>query len=880
MFEENNKIKIRRYDKNDDFMAGLISFDPNAGVDKDRFSKIAESVSGNSLKISFDPNGSVDKDRISKVAENVFDSSLDKVAGIFIDNPTEENIEDFVKKYIYNELAFFPRILEVNVLISPDSFNREKEGFVEDATGVVSIKIHDKIVELPFMISKGELDPFDVIQLDGQRVPFTRENLKKILLGIEAMEGRKKNGENVGSTSPFLGTEDYFNPSTSAGFLTPALAIRDTNTRRFGGSGGHYVTAADSSLGIEKTETNIDDMLEKSVNLKPLTEKQIESITYCINKAARDKFSDEIEKLAAEEKDSKLTREERKALENKTFFTNISSFKNGDYITFPYRQENDISMAPGIVLELSSSVPGVEGGKKINNKMKVVMTTENNYLPIKKGMNFLCKKSNNESFKLRSVEISKLSADSKFILGSGSEFSPIFKIEKIDAVRKAVTESGKNKIYREFVGSDDCGSNVSKGQVNLENLFTILACVPVGVDEYFLNLSDKSTVYFVVGDFDTNRIVKINSPDDISQISKKVRMVYDNNYRYFESILSKYQYSGRVYAVDLNTKVIPVMSKIKGYFESQAQYENMDSLHTAGYNLMGLEKLAADTNKIRVICTDRKNEKYNLSFDYKDTSKRLFRMRRQQFSGISKEKLKVILRLLKYNPKTINDIVFKAKNEPSVSYPISADCTIEDINKIENGNIINLSAKNTKEAISDAIGADKLAKSIALAIPAALTANAISTTVRNNPDGTLAGVLKNPTIRAIFGMKKRAKELSQRFEKYASENDSYELLDIAKMFAIEHNMLDKIAESLDSDNIYPGLFSLSKEVSNAKPVLEKFAYDLIGLKIDQQKAGIEKIGSIEIQSAVESLDELYKIAYSISENADIDHIKFVQIKKK
>ena len=45
----------------------------------------------------------VDTNKINKVASSIKESVIEKYAGIFINNPTQENIEDFIRKYIYNK---------------------------------------------------------------------------------------------------------------------------------------------------------------------------------------------------------------------------------------------------------------------------------------------------------------------------------------------------------------------------------------------------------------------------------------------------------------------------------------------------------------------------------------------------------------------------------------------------------------------------------------------------------------------------------------------------------------------------------------------------------------------------------------------------------
>lgn len=189
-----------------------------------------------------------DHKKIDKIASDVKDSVLEKNAGIYIYQPTQDNVEDFVRKYIYNELTFFPRILELIVTFLPSAFDNIDKGMVKDGSGLIQIKVRSKMVELPFMVVDGELEPFDVIQMEGQRCPYSRENFRKIIINLDAQIEREEKGET--SESPYAGLSDYTNPTTSGGFMGDVLSIRDSQSYRNGGS--NYVTAASEYTEMEK----------------------------------------------------------------------------------------------------------------------------------------------------------------------------------------------------------------------------------------------------------------------------------------------------------------------------------------------------------------------------------------------------------------------------------------------------------------------------------------------------------------------------------------------------------------------------------------------------------------------------------------------------
>ena len=204
-------------------------------------------------------------EEIEKIISGFNQPSIHKYAGIYIDNPNQENIEDFIRKYMYNELSFFPRVLTIDVRLTPNSFDRAKKDIVDTGSGIVSIDVRGKKVELPFMISDGQLDPFDVIQLDGQRCPYSRDNLQKIIINLDKQIEQEQSGGPAISINAYKTLSDFNNPSTVPGFMGDVLSIRDAQTSRRGN--GTYVVASSEYTDMEKLaffgtthlDYNVDD---------------------------------------------------------------------------------------------------------------------------------------------------------------------------------------------------------------------------------------------------------------------------------------------------------------------------------------------------------------------------------------------------------------------------------------------------------------------------------------------------------------------------------------------------------------------------------------------------------------------------------------------
>lgn len=216
--------------------------------------------------------------KINKIIDGFKEDSIEKYAGIFIDNPTQENIEDFIRKYVYNELSFFPRILEVFVNFIPDTYDKSKRGNVDTGSGVVSIDVRGKKLELPFMITDGQLNPFDVIQLDGTRCPYSRDNFQKVIINLDRQRAEEQGDATNLSVQPYKDLADFSNPSTVPGFLGDVLSVRDAQASRRGN--GTFVVASSEYTDMEKLAyfgtTHLDyslDDFKKPKETKSMSEK-------------------------------------------------------------------------------------------------------------------------------------------------------------------------------------------------------------------------------------------------------------------------------------------------------------------------------------------------------------------------------------------------------------------------------------------------------------------------------------------------------------------------------------------------------------------------------------------------------------------------------
>lgn len=868
-------------------------------------------------------------DKVEKIASLVTDTQMEKVAGIFIDKPTLENCEDFIKKFMYNELSFFPRILEVNVNLIPSSFNKAIKDHIDVATGVVQIKVRNKVLEVPFMVRDGELDPFDVIQLDGQRAPYSRENLQKIIINLDKQLEMEAQGMGPESESPYAGLEEHVNPSTSPGFMGDVLSIRDSQSMRRGN--GMFVTAyeeysdeeklaffgikkkpsptssfvgannsyvidgveaddyekkaseGENFLGMglfskdrrnslesnldsarEKVEkekpttkapngvvekenhktplkshsnkeahtVNLNSMLEKTAGLKPMTAEQLEAIAYVFNKKAHTDSKNYLEKLAEEAENDKVTRKEKSQIEKMVDykFDDVSRMEHGDIIVFPELKNSEFSLTPAIVFKNTSSKFEDESSKSqgfiisIDGRIKML-----------NGDKFLCKKTPDKKFKLPRTSVGSLETPDRFFIIKEDLVSSPY---QVNYVRETKTgwEDNSEKIGKSITATSiaHCNDDISfdkRGRIEINTVegkkFDILT------KEEFL-------------------LAKI---EETGMEESKIRYSLRGN-------------SNKVVAADLSTQVFKITGTIINFYKSNEELNHETQIHDAGINL---DKVAFSLNTINVECCDRQGKLFNLVVEYKDTDARLMNLRRQNFNRIKEGKLKAILRILKFEGNKLTEIIYKAKNEPRCSFPIPASCTIEDIKKIEGGNLTNVSTNAIKGAIGNYVNPTDIAKSVVGGAVAGLAGNAVLAIANNRG----ASDITRNAFSMLGKFANESKEISCKLEKYAQNIESGYILDMAKVASLAAIYHEKVATVITDDkNIYPDLKEVTKEIVMSRPVLEKMAYDITTLKVNQAINGKDYIDANLVNRAVVNIDTLYKTASNIYKSISKDNLDF------
>lgn len=815
------------------------------------------------------PDSAARSTRIEKVASNVRETSLEKIAGMLIDNPTLENCEDYVRRYMTSELAVFPKLIEFSINIIPSAFSTDNEDFITDASGMVRMKIHSKTIEIPFLLYSGELVPFDLIQMDGQRIPYSRENLLRVLQNVTANEETRQAG--AAGDSPYVGLAEHYNGSTVPGFMGEVLSIRDTHAHR-SGIGSMYVTASEGeeeekesftkdsrpvgdrrAMGVpeddEKKEVkkksskeekkaqtviDLDELLDIAASIAPMSDNECYAFAQIIEQKAYNDYKERFEKTASSWNLNDLTEREERKLEKKAKqkLSNLADFKNGDFIAFPELSQNGISMTPAIVFETSRG--------------KMVLTQDRRYEMVKNHSEFICGPLQTE-FKIKMGAVNQLEEGSEFILLVGDKAEPVQTVRHTKSFLKhdkplswdIETDKHLPKCLAKFIYYSEAERDKAK-----------VLCM----------LNNGSAVTSV-------------SAEECAELVARDNGMTEGDIRRFVPEF-RYLQKDDILAVNPKTPLIFVTSRIATRITSNKQLDSIDKLHQTGHEIgLETEKVAFSLNSITVLCKNRKMKVFDLAIEYKDSSARMMTKRRRDFNNISIGKLKAILYMLKYDGQVINDIIYKAKTELKAEYPLPYGCSEEDIANVFGGNEeVNVSKETIKNTVSKFVNPNALAKGVASAATVALLADAGTQHILRGGAGS-AGLQKAMTFAG--NIMKGANEVATEFEKIAIANESEIYLDYAKTMALTSLFAEKIAMAIDDEkNTYPSIKDMSRSILAAKPVFEKLAHNMTKEKYDGLKG--ENIANMAVLgSGVLLLDRLHKLAYEVDKSLDLTDMKFM-----
>jgi len=795
-------------------------------------------------------------------------SVFNKYASLTIDNPTEENISDYVRSYAIEELGSeIPKSISVSV----DSLDfgdtsktvAKKEKQNVNVTGIVTFHVGKKNIELPFTVQDNDLIPFNIIQMDGQRVPYSRENLRKIILGVLKGENENKNGA-VNANTPYIGFQENRNPMTSNGFLADALSIRDTVSRN-------------RNLGMMSTASFLDDMLEKLANIKPLGDSDFEKIAKYATIAMKQKEkSNKQEKLAAEKENENVSRDDDKKYiaEKSAPSIDANTLPNWTLINFYERYGNSITNKKGIVI------------KNIDKEsVRMLFENKKKYNP---DRDFTERRKADYNMVLSSINKIVLSEDNRvFVLSDGKKF-PCTKCSPDDnhfAIHQtSISRAKKNTIFTILSDKNKQILPISRlGWTQTKEPLTDVGKDYTGYYDSFEKANTKpNNKEIVTIALSNSQLSSLFSDDVPGYIGERVRYKIkvkpfaadniDSEYRVDKTKDDEFESTSESQIIVLeNTPIVPIEGLITHVVNKDViPAELLQSDKVAFMDNVNLEKIAMDQGYVRVTCRDRNAGAYDVLVRYVDKSKKFFKEMKKEFNYVSEAKLRFILRALKFNDSDMRAIIIKSRNENYAQSAISENVKSEDYEKLNGGVTTNISKKSIKDSFGKIIKPETLVRRAALVAGTALTANAVKNFIKNSgPDSKLSGVLLgnkksvyNDLKSAIKETTAETEELSIYFEKMAYETKNDEVLCMAKTATVCHNFNDMFNKVIDGE-IYLDTVSIAKNIVKNKDELSKIASEVIDFNREQISSRNEIIPREKLASLVANIDITYKTAKSV-----------------
>jgi hypothetical protein len=652
--------------------------------------------------------------------------------------------------------------------------------------------------------------------MNKQRIPYSRENLRKVLFGIDREVQLKQQGQ-VDGFEPYVKVDDAVNPTTSPGFLGSVLQIQDQHIRRR--SNDSYIVA----------DEHLDSAMEKLSTLVPLTQENYNTFQSAIEAKLAEKWLSDMEKIASETE--KYNDSEIQGLFAKiqdVQFEDANNLENGTVIAFPEKIDKDLMMSRGIVISDYIDIGGIQPPST-----KIVISSDGRMKVLIPGEKFLCFKANEGTFNIPTVGLASLKEKDVFTaFDGGKAFYPsvIGYISKKgygtgnapnDVVINIYKANLMNKDNDQYTGlfapeqSDKIlNEYIDIRLVPLEGVtfidmpyddFITAKSKQVGIDE--MTLSNLIPKYSIISE-------KIGR-GSVGPVSKKLVLCTDEN----------------------NTKVIRIKGPIRDFLKNKKQIEEWAN---SGNDFEYKTASAGEFVELRIV--DEERNLYSIHIEAVSRSAQMYKRIKKNISG-NEMKIRGILKSIGFDLPKISEMFFKAKQNGFAHYELPANAAIENI---QGGNI--------KAKSSDIMA--KINNKMKPEIKTAMEKELFGIEVK---DSEAAEKIKNMAI--------QAEALSVGFERVAREKEDYNMLKVAKVMAFASIFNNKISESFKGKK-YPGLSTVANDIVFAKDSLEKLASNLIDLKQMQYQSRNEIISPNHIQGAVLSIDGIFKLATCLADKTE------------
>ena len=785
-------------------------------------------------------------------SEDVF---LEKhaTAGMPLFNPTIDKIEDAVMNFAITKFGkdvFKP----TGVNFKPMAFQGPHSDFVSEGTGLVIFNRGNYSVELPFLVHNAQLLPFDVIQLDGERMPYSEENLAKLIIlcdkkSEEAAKQAELTGGAEGVPAPFVKPVDKMNSTTSTGFLGNTLSIQDRY--RF----PNYVGGSQYIVASERTE----ECLEKLANMVGFDWGAVENVIEAAeHKANMEKFASDFE-FGKEAEDHNIATV--MSMVNNLKWRNVLELKDKTYITFPeLKNGNELTMTDAIVVKDFARLGTYnrDPEKEALEHQTMVLTRDGRCRIFTKGQGgMLClerascpgkfeSKSFAELFGMRSKEPNygdTGNTKKDFVMFYNDKLTVPYHINSVNRITMTPEKNNDVTVCAIFMSSrTDSDNEYISGRDDRKQYF--------GGNGIWSN--SPSVAVFLADEVD--KLCKV-SLVELSEILKKSYGLSDEDAK---RVARKETYS-TMCAVNPQQKVIPVNGVLTTFFRDRKELNFVLQNKKAIKDDMIFLKTAMNNESLTIECNDKQADKYSMTVSYTDRSKRMFSSRIKKLNGLSFVDVRGILFAIGYEKNRVHELAHLAKQQGRVTAELPAGFDSDKITGATSKSATMLAFNKARKKIFSNEDARKVAK------------EAIATALTDTPV-----VSSNFVKNMVFGAQKHANEsahLSSVFEKMAVENKSDFYKETAKALAISSHLFEKTASMLEEKNEYPQIIAVCDQIVSSKEHFDILATDLTLQKTASVVSGDTAVNPNYLRGAILELDAMFRLASEFDKYASEDEDK-------
>lgn len=777
------------------------------------------------------------------------ESSMIKLAsgaGVDIPNPTYDKIVSFVNELISRDLSdLVTEKLQTAIDFSPSKQQGIGSNLIDQGEGLIKIYPVDgdesTAIEIPFLVINGSLAPFDVIQLNGERAPYTRENLGKVLNALR--EQGNKNSDII--HDGYIGLEKLHNPSTSEGFLSDTLNVRHRGNV-IPDVGGMFITA---------DEKKVDGLIKKAATMHPVDWSKVEAAAEALAAKNYQKFikeaSDEGEEISYMIKTAAHNSDISRTLPWK----NVKSVPSKTFIKFPVLEDGGITMMSGLVLkDLIDPLKTEQDGSVREAEYFIVITADGRIKKIEpQDEGFICLESSEKLFKLSGCFIDGLRKTDSFMIKTPEGKLTVPYLITGDSLRSINTLPPHSRTDEPSSFSDkakltaDIHSRISIRKVSVKDMYKSL-----GICDLYIAPTEKPMFKKNTKEELKNCLAVKNATE-----SYKVNMILPD-------------YDKDIWTLSKGKRLISVTGIIPHTFTS------LDEVETILYSekvandddFDGMFKKASTSDTITV--TKTRGDKYNIKVKYQDKTEQMFRSAEETLEGLSEGATIGALIALNFSRASATDLMVKVNHGTQVSCSLPVNANPAKIFSSKKHKIKKAVAafKNT--------GADKI---VSDAIADLIVDSATEQVGKKIVGPVVGGVFKNtkliksqPFINAILdksaSLRDESKAISSVFEKRAVCEENATMRKCAKIMALCSYFSDDCIKVMNSPDSFPQFTKIAKEIADLKPVFEEAVDDLLTEKLAFYKENEAHPMSVSFYSAaIGNMDNTYKIAKSIAKKS-------------